>query len=1274
MDIFDQITEGKEGDIFDQIAKDKGDIFDTIKPDKPIRKPAKIMGEEMMSQIVGLERQPDPGIPFAAKHPSIYAAGKTVLAMPGLVEEAAMSVVSGATFSLPERAKEAGEWLSQKLFGEKPEGSWIEDEPVLPSYVEKGARIAGSFITIGTAGKAIAAPIIGAVTKHKHLAPFARMIGWGVAGTTYGGAEKMIAEGELPTPKELVKEGTAWAAIEGAISSLGWTGRLAMGINRLSKLWTIPKKEVLKAVIKEAKAKNMPIAKYAYTKAKVQKALSKKEVDSAKELLDMVDDIPKQFKKKGTYADLTKQLETEGIEGRIKSFEKHVGKAIPKPTKAAKIPIKAKKAMPTEGWRADTGYKHPKGATAASVVRYEQEELGNKLGVSIEKIKELKNYPASKIKWVATTKEGAQKYGDPKKIPLGKNIEVVASDGEGGLLVLDKTLEAIKAKGAALKLEDGTIITGQTHAVAYQKALKKGLEAKLDKGFGEGFVTTSGKYITRDEAQTLYKASETNALLKKGVIATGKKEIFIQKSQRNIFELRVRDKLNLTGKQLKEFISVNRFEIDKAIRRGIKNRTITEEADRFIEGVKAIEKPTPKPSTTIGFGPTSQLQNIYEKLMGSLKHKPLKKKLGDVAPRKQSSAANAVMDALKKIKPFTEKQRATYEVERGRKLGKAIKLRGITSGEKGYYAELKALRGKMKIEGIQFEPIRKAITQKEANALMNEVRDCPVLSNWETYPARKALAQLFDGVLPTPSGQAYLKDVFGKKFVDAMLTNRGTWEKIKKAGIMAINFPKAIKSSYDLSAPLRQGVFMVKRYRQWIPAFRDMFKYFGSKEAYHEGMLSIRRHQNYKLSKDHGLALTDLGNITSREEAFMSPWAEKIPGVGASSQAYTGFLNDFRFSVFNEFVKKGKRLGLLDNPKYLKTAAKYINHATGRGHLLGFEGAATELNTVFFSPRLIMSRLQLINPVFYVKLQKNVRKEALKDLAGFASIALTVGGLAKKAGLSVEVDPRSADFMKVRVGNKRYDILGGFQQPIRAMAQIIMGEIKSSTTGETLTLGEGYRAPTRLGVAGKCLQYKLSPASSFGVALLTGQATMGGKLDIPTEIGKLFAPMVASDMVEIYNDEGLKGLPLATPAVFGVGLQTYGGTSTYGLAGRHYKTLNTELTQLKTSMGFPSTSVYGQPLTNAEYKKFKDRAGKEIAKSLETIMKISFYKKADDNAKRHILDKVIDHTKEDVKRRMFKRYKLVQEQAASIRKATYKPVHESRKLAEEQLAHILEGR
>jgi hypothetical protein len=68
-------------------------------------------------------------------------------------------------------------------------------------------------------------------------------------------------------------------------------------------------------------------------------------------------------------------------------------------------------------YRYETGTEiHPDAKTAADVIRYEQEELGNTdLGVSPEKLKELENRPASDIVWVTRTKEAAAKYGDQRE-------------------------------------------------------------------------------------------------------------------------------------------------------------------------------------------------------------------------------------------------------------------------------------------------------------------------------------------------------------------------------------------------------------------------------------------------------------------------------------------------------------------------------------------------------------------------------------------------------------------------------------------------------------------------------------------------------------------------------------------------------------------------------------------------------------------------------------------------------------------------------------------
>lgn len=1213
---------------------------------KEQRKPAPAMAEDMMSQIVGLDR-PQP-TPLKETHPNIYTAGKTALDMPGLIEKGAMAVISGATWGLPERAEEAGEYLARKLFdgGRKggATGSWKE-EPELHPYVEKGLEFVGQAMNIKTLGKVVAAPIIKSVMASKHFAPFARMVGWGAAGSTYAVGEQLVKEGELPTPKEIAKSGATWAAIEGVMSGLGWTGKLAMGLNRLSKTWTIPKKEVLKIVVKEAKLRKMPLANYIFTKAKVQKALGVKETMAAEQLLKVVDDTIKPFRKQGTYQSLAEQLKTEEITGRIKSFRKHVGETIVLGKKAEPGMITVKKASNIERALLKPGFRR----TAEDVALINSTKPGLILPTPKTPPKPMKAFPkpakaiapptevsveaakhAEKIKagfrpgkilaedlpkWVKET-EGKIRFGDSvTKTEIQKYQAYFKTKQKIGRGIAPGTpvqpqlprnikLPPVKRKPkpesglkAALIYPNGKVVTGRSHLQCLEEAEKQGLDilaAGSAKPIKEGFVTSTGKFLTRKEAIQKFGTGESFRLQEAGIIA-GKKK-----------------------------------------------------------------------GTTLGFGPTAYLQNVYDKLIAKRLHKPLKKKLGDGAEHILSPTASKVMKAVKAAKPVRGKQEALYEIGRAKKLAKAMAVGKRTAGEHGYHAELAALKGKMEV--AKYKSVRGVIKQDEVNTLMDEIKNCPVIGHWDAYPCRKGLAKMLDGTVPTEGEIRLLEDVFGRKFVGAVLKKRDLFKRLTELGIQAINFPKAIKASYDLSAPLRQGVFLLRRYKQWLPAFKDQFKYFGSKRAFEESQVAIRRHGNYKLATKNGLVLTDIKKgLTNREEAFQSPWAEKIPGIGASSRAYTGFLNQLRFDVFSDFVKKGRQLGLTKDPKYLKCAAKYINHATGRGHLLGMEGAATELNAVFFSPRLIMSRLQLVNPAFYVGLEKNVRKEALKDLFAFTGIAMTVGGLAKMAGLDVEVDPRSADFMKIKADSKRYDIMGGLQQVVKTSAQFLSGEVKSSTTGEVLTLGEGYKPLTRLGVASRFLQYKLSPVASFAVSLLTGQATMGGKVDIPVEIGRLFVPMAAEDMREIYDEEGLAGIPMAFPVLFGVGLQTYGGLTSFDLKGRDYPALNKELLRLKTSMGFPSTAAYGKELSGKEYRKFKTEAGRIIAKELTSTINKSFYKDVNDDAKRHIVDKTIDFNKEYVKRGMFPRYRLIQEQATKIRAATYVNVRKSREQAKKML-------
>ncbi len=87
-------------------------------------------------------------------------------------------------------------------------------------------------------------------------------------------------------------------------------------------------------------------------------------------------------------------------------------------------------------WRAETGYRHSVADTAADVVNYEQNELGNPLGVPAETVAELHNRPAGDLVWVTRTRKAAGRYGYPEKYLLPAGSKAIAEDGDGGFLVL----------------------------------------------------------------------------------------------------------------------------------------------------------------------------------------------------------------------------------------------------------------------------------------------------------------------------------------------------------------------------------------------------------------------------------------------------------------------------------------------------------------------------------------------------------------------------------------------------------------------------------------------------------------------------------------------------------------------------------------------------------------------------------------------------------------------------------------------------------------------
>lgn len=518
------------------------------------------------------------------------------------------------------------------------------------------------------------------------------------------------------------------------------------------------------------------------------------------------------------------------------------------------------------------------------------------------------------------------------------------------------------------------------------------------------------------------------------------------------------------------------------------------------------------------------------------------------AAKDMAPSVRTIIQALKEAKPTRKEQEALYTAERAKRLARLVAV--TQRGEKGYQAQLAALKGKL--PRVQFRSIRGRIAQTDIDDLFNTVEQSQNLLPFEKITTKRGLAKLLGeegGVVPTEGELKLLSQVFPDEFVATILSKRPFLQRMGQKIADVLNVPRALMASFDLSAPLRQGVFLVGRPRRFFPAFRDMFKYFFSDKAYQGLMSDIQKRPTYALMRQSKLPLTKIGSILStKEEAFMSNFAEKLPlGIGKvvkmSERAYTGFLNKLRADVFDDLVRVAQKQRIPVQGKLLNDIATFIGAATGRGKLPpALERSAVTLNATFFSPRLMSSRLSLLRPDFYIRLSPVVRKEALKSLFTFAGTALSTLGLAKMGGADVGVDPRSTDFGKIKIGETRYDILGGFQQYLRLAAQLITGENISSITGVKVTVGEGYKPLTRAGIIGRFIEAKEAPVASFVMALLKGRGFRGEKLEVGKEVGQRFVPMVIQDMYDLYKDKGWAGVGMGVPAIFGVGMQTYDQT------------------------------------------------------------------------------------------------------------------------------------
>lgn len=383
-----------------------------------------------------------------------------------------------------------------------------------------------------------------------------------------------------------------------------------------------------------------------------------------------------------------------------------------------------------------------------------------------------------------------------------------------------------------------------------------------------------------------------------------------------------------------------------------------------------------------------------------------------------------------------------------------------------------------------------------------------------------------------------------RAIIHERMKNMSTSQKIYAGIRETMNLPRVAMSSWDVSAVLRQGGFIAMGHpKRAMQSIGPMFRALASEEQSNIIEQEILNRPNapiYKRSKLY-IAPHEVLSMSAMEEQTMSRFAKYLPGVKHSNRAYITFLNKLRadsFDAMYEAMSPEQR----KNPKNLEAIANYINVATGRGNLGKASGMAENLATVFFSPRLLASRFQLLAGTPMMRGDDETRKMLAKEYIRFLTGIAVVLGLGAMAGAEIEKDPRSSDFLKLRFGNTRIDVLGGLGQVTTFLTRMLMGETKTAK-GEIKPIRGNveYGAQDSVKVLTNFIRSKLSPSVGAALNVASGTTVTGDEVTTTSQLKNLILPLSVQDIVEAMQAQGpAAGSAMAALALFGYGLQQYG--------------------------------------------------------------------------------------------------------------------------------------
>ena len=522
-------------------------------------------------------------------------------------------------------------------------------------------------------------------------------------------------------------------------------------------------------------------------------------------------------------------------------------------------------------------------------------------------------------------------------------------------------------------------------------------------------------------------------------------------------------------------------------------------------------------------------------------------------------ALTRLTNIIKQTKPLRAEAEEFKSEAMRRKAAALRDVQADRGGEAGFYAGRGTLRSP-NLPTPAGEAVRGQFSQREIDALVNHPLSHPAATArpLEAANAQAALLDTLSGKLPTKGQIGLLEQYFGTEFAQAVRSNRSLGPKAWETLVDLYHVPRTVMASIDNSFPLRQGVMTMARHpKEWFGNLPESFRSgFSPKRAQlmDDAMRTdatviqtqLGPRTVSELAEEGGLFRARIEGVvmSEREEFFQSNLAKRIPILGAgvrwSERAYVTYGNKLRHDIFKNTLLswQGPRGGVVQiTSKKVTALANLINRMTGRGTLGPLNQYGPELAAGFFAPKFAVSRPQAFLQLFNWQ-NPEVARMAASEIVSFVALGTSILSLIKLSGAAdVQLDPRSADFGKIKLGNTRIDFWGGNVQWARLVTQLQQGK---RMTADGIVVDS-----SKIDNALRFLRYKAHPSPGTGVDLLLGETAIGekfpptGAAQIAEAVFERIAPMAIQDLVEAIQEHGTHGFLFGAPAFGGVGVQTY---------------------------------------------------------------------------------------------------------------------------------------